>query len=102
MGYGTRALNQLKAYYQGEMGNIESPLSIPVSEETKDTATLLTENIAVRSPSKMPPLLSKLTERVPESLDWLGVSFGLTKPLFKFWKRSLFVPVYLRQTTVVF
>ena len=28
----------------------------------------------------------------------LGTSFGLTLPLFKFWKRARFVPVYLRQS----
>jgi N-acetyltransferase 10 len=46
----------------------------------------------------MPPLFSKLSERRPSSLDYLGVSFGLTSPLHKFWKRAHFAPVYLRQT----
>ena len=49
----------------------------------------------------MPPLLLKLTERplLPEeNIHWIGVSYGLTAQLHKFWKRSDFVPVYLRQT----
>lgn len=48
--------------------------------------------------SNLPPLLLRLGERRAESLDYVGVSFGLTLPLLKFWKRASFVPVYLRQT----
>jgi hypothetical protein len=47
-----------------------------------------------------PPLLSKLSEQAPERLDYLGVSFGVTPELFRFWSSSGFVPVYLRQTEV--
>lgn len=46
--------------------------------------------------ASLPPLLLKLSERRPESLDYIGVSFGVTEPLLKFWKRAGFVPVYLR------
>ena len=46
----------------------------------------------------MPPLLLKLSEKRPIRLHYLGVSFGLTSPLHKFWKRAEFVPLYLRQT----
>jgi len=31
-------------------------------------------------------------------LHYLGTSFGVTKELFQFWKKNLFVPIYLRQT----
>lgn len=64
----------------------------------------------------MPPLLQRLTERKPETLDYLGVSYGLTPQLlryvysinascdsaqrfYRFWKRAGYVPLYLRQTT---
>jgi N-acetyltransferase 10 len=46
----------------------------------------------------MPPLFSKLSERRPDHLDYVGVSYGLTQPLHRFWKRASFAPVYLRQT----
>lgn len=42
------------------------------------------------------PLLSKLSERVPESLDYLSVSYGLTLPLMKFWCRASYIPLYIR------
>lgn len=46
----------------------------------------------------MPPLLLKLSEKRPDRLHYIGVSYGLTPPLHKFWKRAGFVPLYLRQT----
>lgn len=47
----------------------------------------------------MPPLLQRLSELRPPKLDYLGVSYGLTPQLFKFWKRAGYVPLYIRQTT---
>ena len=48
----------------------------------------------------MPPLLLRLSERpLNEELHWIGVSYGITPQLHKFWKKSGYVPVYLRQTT---
>ena len=47
----------------------------------------------------MPPLLLRLSERRPETLDYLGVSYGLTSSLLRFWKRAGYVPLYIRQTT---
>lgn len=45
----------------------------------------------------MPPLLQRLSERKPEQLDYLGVSFGLTKDLLRFWKRAGYIPLYASQ-----
>jgi len=47
---------------------------------------------------KTPPLLVALSDRRPTRLHWLGVSYGLNSPLFRFWKRSGYVPLYIRQT----
>ena len=54
----------------------------------------------VRPKAKLPPLLCKLTERPSEKLDYIGVSYGLTKELLKFWKKAGYLPVYLRQVQV--
>ena len=47
----------------------------------------------------LPPLLEKLAERrLTHSIDYLGVSYGLSSDLLKFWKKNQFLPVYIRQT----
>ncbi|KAM0725527.1 RNA cytidine acetyltransferase [Formica fusca] len=100
MGYGSRALQLLKQYYEMKIPNInESIAQEPVMEiknVSDEAVNLLEESIEPRS--SLPPLLLKLSERHPEHLDYIGVSFGVTEQLLKFWKRSNFVPTYLRQT----
>lgn len=64
------------------------------------TSQLLTEEVKRRAPSSLPPLLSRLSERQPEKLNYIGVSFGATPKLLRFWKRAGYLPVYLRQTMV--
>jgi len=51
-----------------------------------------------RSASSLPPLLQRLPHRRPEALDYLGVSYGLTQSLLRFWKRAGYTPYYVRQT----
>ncbi|RDA95532.1 hypothetical protein CP533_5430 [Ophiocordyceps camponoti-saundersi (nom. inval.)] len=105
MGYGTKALELLVDYYEGRFASV-SEEDDQGAEEKVHRATdaelaktsFLEEEIAVRDQSKMPPLFAKLRERKPEALDYIGVSYGLTPPLLKFWKRATFSPVYLRQT----
>ncbi|KAL8679160.1 MAG: hypothetical protein Q9186_004551 [Xanthomendoza sp. 1 TL-2023] len=112
MGYGTQALHLLTDFYEGKFANLsestesnhnhhnnnENESMIRVTDAELESSTLLSDNVKVRDIHSMPPLFSKLSERKPQLLDYLGVSFGLTPPLHKFWKRSSFAPVYLRQT----
>ncbi|GAM82127.1 hypothetical protein ANO11243_001060 [Dothideomycetidae sp. 11243] len=107
MGYGSRALQLLTDFFEGKFTSLseDAPMTEAGSEEMVrvtdaelESATLLQDNVKVRDISAMPPLFSRLTERKPTHLDYLGVSYGLTQPLHKFWKRAGFVPVYLRQT----
>lgn len=99
MGYGCRALHLLSEYYKGQIINLneetkEAEQGIkPLEDEEID---ILIEKIAPRQ--NLPPLLLKLSERKAEHLDYMGVSFGLTANLLRFWKKNGFVPVYLRQT----
>ncbi|EXJ67311.1 tRNA(Met) cytidine acetyltransferase [Cladophialophora psammophila CBS 110553] len=107
MGYGSRALELLRDFYEGKFtslsetdeATIEDTEHMPrVTDAELEESNLLDDNIRVRDIHQMPPLFSKLSERRPDHLDYLGVSFGLTQPLHKFWKRHSFAPVYLRQT----
>ncbi|KAG5839158.1 hypothetical protein ANANG_G00201970 [Anguilla anguilla] len=99
MGYGSRALQQLQLYYEGQFPCLEESAQTAASQITpvcSEAVSLLEEVVSPRK--HLPPLLLKLSERPAEKLDYLGVSYGLTSQLLKFWKRAGFVPVYLRQT----
>ncbi|KAN0065073.1 N-acetyltransferase 10 [Thecaphora frezii] len=106
MGYGTRALQALEAFYKGQLLDADAVRDDLDAGETfvmardkrvNKEAGLQGDEIAVRDAAKMPALLQRLSERRPEPLDWLGVSYGLTPVLFKFWKRSGYVPLWVRQ-----
>ncbi|TPX35479.1 hypothetical protein SmJEL517_g02152 [Synchytrium microbalum] len=105
MGYGTRALELLERYYKGDFVGLNENENT-VSEEFQRvtdaellSASLATDDIRIRDASSMPPLLLRLSERPPkEQLDWLGVSYGLTADLHRYWKRGGYRPVYIRQT----
>lgn len=82
MGYGTRALQLLADYYSGKITSLSE--GAPPNPNPAPTVTelgLLKESIAPRT--HLPPLLTKLPDRPPEELDYLGVSFGLTSSLMK-------------------
>ncbi|KAI0889357.1 DUF699-domain-containing protein [Annulohypoxylon maeteangense] len=105
MGYGTKALELLIDYYEGKFINLgednepqtKKAANVIPDHMNKDRGLLL-EDIKVRDIEKMQPLFSRLSERKPEDLEYVGVSYGLTQPLHKFWSRAAFAPVYLRQT----
>ena len=104
-GYGAKAIELLVNYYGGKFTNLSEEADAPmeetmvrVTDAELANANLRDEYIKVRDISKMPPLFAKLEERRPAMLDYVGVSYGLTQPLHKFWKRAAFAPVYLRLT----
>ncbi len=111
MGYGSRALKLLEHYFEGKIVDINEGIeennSVRVHDDERiddeenlneiSDVDLLTETI--EPTKKLPPLLMKLNERKCERLDYLGVSFGLKNDLLRFWKKSLFLPVYLGQTS---
>ncbi|XP_006002066.1 RNA cytidine acetyltransferase isoform X2 [Latimeria chalumnae] len=99
MGYGGRAVQLLQMYYEGKFLCLEEKViqkPAEITTVTSEAVGLLEEIVAPRR--DLPPLLLKLSERPAEKLDYLGVSYGLTAQLLRFWKRVGFVPVYLRQT----
>ena len=105
MGYGSKALELLNDFYEGKFASLSEDANgfaddtmIRVTDAELAKSSLLDDDIKVRDIWKMPPLFSKLSEKRPDALDYVGVSYGLTQPLHRFWKRSGFAPVYLRQT----
>nr|XP_047123457.1 RNA cytidine acetyltransferase [Hydra vulgaris] len=95
MGYGKRTLQQLIEYYSGCIPCLDDQPKV-VNKVDEENSNLLEEVIKPRT--NLPPLLLKLSERPAEKLDYLGVSYGLTPDLLRFWKNAEFVPVYLRQS----
>ncbi|XP_065139139.1 RNA cytidine acetyltransferase [Paramisgurnus dabryanus] len=99
MGYGTRALQLLQGYYEGQfplLDETEQTAASTITSVSSEAVSLLEEVVSPRK--DLPPLLLKLNERRAERLDYLGVSYGLTPQLLRFWKKAGFIPVYLRQT----
>ncbi|CAF3535300.1 unnamed protein product [Rotaria sordida] len=106
MGYGTKAIQLLEKYFQGHIVNIDEYNNLESSSSPKadqveiiddDDLPLLNEKLHPRR--GLPPLLEKLSERrLKHSIDYLGVSYGLSADLLKFWKKNQFLPIYLRQT----
>ncbi|PWA51563.1 hypothetical protein CTI12_AA460840 [Artemisia annua] len=100
--YGSTAIELLTRYFEGqfspisevdvEKDDLEASPHLKVTEAA-EKVSLLKENIKARS--DLPPLLVHLGERPPEKLHYLGVSFGLTFDLFRFWRKNKFAPFYL-------
>jgi len=112
MGYGSRAVELLYRFYNGDMISLDDPEGggDDDEEESEDNASdsdsddeggkggkgILAEKLAPRK--ELPPLLLPLTEVEAPRLDWIGTSFGLTLGLHKFWSRAGMQMLYLRQT----
>lgn len=106
MGYGSRALELLADYFEGKFANIEEGknpdedrFSMKRLSDEQLKHSNLQEEITPRSEEGLPPLFINLEHKSPYFLHYMGVSYGMTQPLLKFWKRSGYSPVYLRQTS---
>ncbi|OIT27221.1 rna cytidine acetyltransferase 1 [Nicotiana attenuata] len=100
MGYGSAAVELLTWYFEGQLTQLsevetEDALETPQVNVTEaaEKFSLLEENITSRT--DLPPLLVPLRERRPERLHYLGVSFGLTLDLFRFWRKHKFAPFFI-------
>ncbi|OBA26154.1 DUF699-domain-containing protein [Hanseniaspora valbyensis NRRL Y-1626] len=105
MGYGSKAIELLNDYFEGKFADLNESDKVKdfsikrvSDEELGKKGNLIKDEVKLRDAKSLPPLLLKLHEQPPHNLHYLGVSYGLTNSLHKFWKRNGFVPVYLRQT----
>ena len=114
MGYGSRAMELLFRFYNGEMISLAnddddddpSDAEDAKNENDEDDESDDAENDGngirrekLKPRKELPPLLLPLTEiEAPRTLDWIGTSFGLTLQLHKFWCRAGMRMLYLRQT----
>lgn len=99
MGYGSRALELLSKFFEGQLidlSNEEVQMEDFFLREGKQSRAEEEDNQGLKPKKKMKPLLKKLSEVRPPHLHYLGVSYGLTKELFRYWRKNGFLPVYLR------
>lgn len=109
MGYGSRAVDLLISYFQGELtretlspaagvfgGESSALAKKPARDDFSAEEVIGSETIAVKK--ELPPLLTPISDRPAERLHYLGVSFGLTSQLLSFWSRKQFKVCYVRQT----
>ncbi|KAI4345160.1 hypothetical protein L6164_012312 [Bauhinia variegata] len=102
LGYGSQAVELLIRYYEGQLSSISEMDIEDVVEAPQTTVTEAAEKVSlleenVRPRTGLPPLLVHLRERRPENLHYIGVSFGVTLDLFRFWRKHKFAPFYIGQ-----
>jgi len=85
MGYGARALEQLQSFYEGSLLDVDAHAHKLARDAARPAVSR--SEWGGRDAKSLPRLLERLSERQPESLDWLGVSYGLTPELFRFWSK---------------
>lgn len=108
MGYGSRAIELLTDYFEGKFASLEEVSSTSAADkfsinrltdaELEEADGSLREDIKPRKEDRLPPLFVNLAHKSPYYLHYLGVSYGLTQKLHKFWRQNGYTPVYLRQT----
>ncbi|KAK0535959.1 N-acetyltransferase 10 [Tilletia horrida] len=118
MGYGRRAIAALREFYakawtdagagkgsasgagSGSKSAFVSLSGAGAGGSPAQQPQLQSESIAIRSGASLPALLHRLSTlpTPPEKLDWLGVSYGMTPALLRFWNKAGYVPLYVRQT----
>lgn len=78
MGYGTRALELLGDYFDGNILMDDAAPHVPSARkiELSDDNVLLEEEVKVRT--NLSPLLVPVSRRPPETLHWLGTAFGMS------------------------
>ncbi|XP_068651876.1 RNA cytidine acetyltransferase 1-like [Aristolochia californica] len=102
LGYGSAAVELLKRYYEGQLTHItetepEETEIKPQLKVTEAAAQVSLHEETIKPRANLPPLLVHLRERQPEKLHYIGVSFGLTLDLFRFWRKHKFAPFYIGQ-----
>lgn len=81
----------------GKTKNGKSEKSIANGQKPEES-TIHEEHVRPKSMADLPPLFLKLEERPAERLHYVGVSYGLTQQLLRFWQNLGFTGLYLRQT----
>ncbi|KAI5080911.1 hypothetical protein GOP47_0004094 [Adiantum capillus-veneris] len=101
-GYGSATVDLLARYYEGQLTDLGEVDNEPALKKERERLVEVAEKVSlleevIKPRTDLPPLLVGLNERIPEKIHYLGVSFGLTLPLYNFWHKLNFWPLYIGQ-----
>eukprot|EP00250_Pteridium_aquilinum_P001459 c11649_g1_i2 orf=138-3227(+) len=101
-GYGSATVDLLARYYEGQLTDLGEVDNESVIRKERERITEAAEKVSlleevIKPRTDLPPLLVGLNERVAENIHYLGVSFGITLPLYNFWHKHNFWPLYIGQ-----
>ncbi|KAK4532580.1 hypothetical protein CCYA_CCYA13G3437 [Cyanidiococcus yangmingshanensis] len=97
MGYGSRAMECLIEHWSAHKTS-PSSMSTSTSLGVNSGSALTSTGLDTGDRAVPEPLLYRIAERPSMALDYVGVSFGLSHGLYRFWRRLGLMPVYIRLT----
>jgi N-acetyltransferase 10 len=89
MGYGQKALEELERFFDRQLFHGDDK---KMEEGDKGV-----DDDEIKPRTNVKPLLQKLSQVKPPTVEYLGVAYGLNPTLYNFWKKSGFQLVYIKQ-----
>jgi N-acetyltransferase 10 len=89
LGLGTKMLQELATFFEGKM---------VYDGQRQGFFEFLNGGANQGTKQKVPPLLKLASTLRAPKIEYLGVAFGLTPKLYRFWGKNGFSPLYIRQS----
>lgn len=95
LGYGSRAVELLSKFFDGTLQGknlvtLESIMNIDKTDAQPDQNEKTSNELAPKK--SLAPLLKPVEEVKPIKINYISVSFGLTRQLYNFWAKNEFQP----------
>ncbi|CAL1273880.1 unnamed protein product [Larinioides sclopetarius] len=97
-GYGLLALKLLQDFYEGKFYLNDDPSTVNMDPLVYNDEEMMVDDAMeekLESQASLPALFPPLNKIKPDILDYMGVSYGLSEELLRFWKKAQFKPVHL-------
>lgn len=99
MGYGSRSIDILRQFFKNELIQVDHKISweafVNPQVNSMDNDALTAQIVPKK---QLPSLLKNACELNPPDIQYLSVSYGLTKDLFKFWDKNQFRCVHIKHS----
>ena len=97
MGYGSRALDLLRQFFKSNEGDKVNWKAF-INPEFPSEIDSSVNDTSIKPKKQLPSLLKKASEIQAPNIEYLSVSYGMSKELFKFWDKNGFNLVHLKHT----